>query len=83
MSCHPGTRQCAGLVDKWVTLVELDPAACGTHALRRTKVALLTERRAIFGPANSCWATQSSRVPSDISLWRSMTPSNCPRRWSC
>jgi integrase len=29
------------LADKWVALVGLDPAAYGTHSLRRTKVALL------------------------------------------
>jgi hypothetical protein len=39
--CHLTTRQYARLVDKWVALVGLDPAAYGTHSLRRTKVALL------------------------------------------
>lgn len=39
--CHLSTRQYARLVDKWVVLVGLDPAAYGTHSLRRTKVALL------------------------------------------
>lgn len=38
--CHLTTRQYARLVDKWVALVGLDPAAYGTHSLRRTKVAL-------------------------------------------
>ena len=37
-------RQYARLVDKWVTLVGLDPAAYGTHSLRRTKVALLYKK---------------------------------------
>jgi integrase len=37
-----GTRQYARLVDTWVGLVGLDPAAYGTHSLRRTKVALKT-----------------------------------------
>lgn len=35
------TRQYARLVDKWVCLLGLDPAAYSTHSLRRTKVALL------------------------------------------
>src|SRR5437764_857752 len=35
--CHLTTRQYARLVDKWVALVGLDPAAYGTHSLRRTK----------------------------------------------
>jgi len=42
--CHLTTRQYARLVDKWVELVGLDPAAYGTHSLRRTKVALLYKK---------------------------------------
>ncbi len=38
------TRQYARLVDKWVVLLGLDPAAYGTHSLRRTKVALLYKK---------------------------------------
>jgi len=38
---HLSTRQYARLVDAWVALVGLDPAAYGTHSLRRTKVSLL------------------------------------------
>jgi integrase len=41
---HLSTRQYARLVDKWVALVGLDPAAYGTHSLRRTKVALLYKK---------------------------------------
>jgi integrase len=41
---HLSTRQYARLVDKWVVLVGLDPAAYGTHSLRRTKVALLYKK---------------------------------------
>ena len=42
--CHLSTRQYARLVDKWVCLLGLDPAAYGTHSLRRTKVALLYKK---------------------------------------
>src|SRR5687767_12375628 len=42
--CHLTTRQYARLVDKWVSLLGLDPAAYGTHSLRRTKVALLYKK---------------------------------------
>lgn len=42
--CHLSTRQYARLVDKWVALVGLDPAAYGTHGVRRTKVALLYKK---------------------------------------
>jgi hypothetical protein len=31
-------------MDDWVALIGLDPAAYGTHNLRRTKVALLYKR---------------------------------------
>jgi integrase len=31
-------------LEDWVALIGLDPAACGTHSLRRTKVALLYKR---------------------------------------
>jgi integrase len=44
LGCHLTTRQYARLVDKWVQLVGLDPAAYGTHSLRRTKVALLYKK---------------------------------------
>ena len=41
---HLTTRQYARRVDKWVSLLGLDPAAYGTHSLRRTKVALLYKK---------------------------------------
>ncbi len=41
---HVTTRQYGRLVDEWVALAGLDPAAYGTHSLRRTKVALIYKR---------------------------------------
>ena len=41
---HIGTRQYARLVDHWVTMIDLQPAAYGTHSLRRTKVALVYKK---------------------------------------
>jgi integrase len=41
---HLSTRQYARLVDRWVALVGLDPAAYGTHSMRRTKVSLLYKK---------------------------------------
>ena len=41
---HLTTRQYGRLLDDWVALIGLDPAAYGTHSLRRTKVALLYKR---------------------------------------
>lgn len=41
---HLSTRQYARLVNRWVALVGLDPAAYGTHSMRRTKVSLLYKK---------------------------------------
>ncbi len=41
---HIATRQYSRLVDDWVALAGLNPAAYGTHSLRRTKVALVYKR---------------------------------------
>ncbi len=41
---HLTTRQYSRLVDKWVASVGLDPAAYGTHSMRRTKVSLLYKK---------------------------------------
>ena len=38
------TRQYARLVSKWVASIGLDPAAFGTHSLRRTKATLIYRR---------------------------------------
>lgn len=38
---HLGTRQYIRLVKRWIALAGLEPAAYGTHSLRRTKVSLL------------------------------------------
>jgi integrase len=46
-SCHGahiGTRQYARLVKGWVRMIDLEPAAFGTHSLRRTKVALVYKK---------------------------------------
>jgi len=44
LGCHLTTRQYARLVDKWASLMGLDPAVYGTHSLRRTKGALLHKK---------------------------------------
>jgi site-specific recombinase XerC len=41
---HISTRQYARLVGRWVRLIELEPAAYGTHSLRRSKVALVYKK---------------------------------------
>jgi integrase len=41
---HVTTRQYARLLKQWVSLIGLDPAAYGTHSMRRTKVSLLYKK---------------------------------------
>ncbi len=43
-SGHLSTRQYARLVDRWTSLIGLDPSAYGTHSLRRTKASLIYKR---------------------------------------
>ena len=43
-SPHLGTRQYARIVDGWVAEIGLDPAAYGTHSMRRTKPTLIYRR---------------------------------------
>jgi len=41
---HLSRRQYARLVGDWVSLIDLEPLAFGTHSLRRTKVSLVYRR---------------------------------------
>lgn len=41
---HISTRQYARLVDRWVSMIDLQPRAYGTQNLRRTKVALMHKK---------------------------------------
>ncbi len=43
-SPHLSTRQYARIVEHWVTSIDLDPAAYGTHTMRRTKATLIYRR---------------------------------------
>lgn len=43
-SSHISTRQYARIVESWVADIGLDPAAYGTHSLRRTKASLIYRR---------------------------------------
>ena len=43
-SPHLSTRQYARIVDRWVSLIGLDPVAYGTHSMRRTKPTLIYRR---------------------------------------
>jgi integrase len=43
-SPHLSTRQYSRIVDGWVASIGLDPAAYGTHTMRRTKATLIYRR---------------------------------------
>jgi integrase len=43
-SPHLSTRQYSRIVESWVASIGLDPAAYGTHRLRRTKATLIYRR---------------------------------------
>ena len=43
-SPHVSTRQYARIVHRWVAAIGLDPAAYGTHTMRRTKATLIYRR---------------------------------------
>ena len=43
-SPHLSKRQYARIVDGWVRTIGLDPAAYGTHTMRRTKASLIYRR---------------------------------------
>jgi integrase len=43
-SPHVSTRQYSRIVGSWVGSIGLDPAAYGTHSLRRTKLKLIYRR---------------------------------------
>ena len=43
-SPHISTRQYARIIDQWIASIGLDPSACGTHTMRRTKATLIYRR---------------------------------------
>lgn len=43
-SPHLSTRQYSRIVNRWVAAIGLDPAAYGTHTMRRTKATLIYRR---------------------------------------
>ena len=43
-SPHLSTRQYSRIVDRWIASIGLDPAAYGTHTMRRTKATLIYRR---------------------------------------
>ena len=77
---HLSTRQYARLVDKWVALVGLDPAAYGTRSMRRTKSRCFTRRPATSEPVSSCWGTRNWKARSATSESKWTMPWSFQRR---
>jgi len=62
---HVSTRQYARLVDKWVSMIEIEPRAYGTHSLRRTKVALIYKKTGnLSHSAEPIWEDLNSPAPA-------------------
>ena len=71
-SPHLSTRQYSRIVGSWVGSIGLDPAAYGTHSMRRTKPTLIYRRTRNLRPSSSS-ATANLRARSGTSGSRSMT----------
>ncbi len=72
---HVSTRQCARLVDDWVTVVGLDAREYGTHSMRRTKASLICKAtgnlravQILLGHANIANTVRYLGVDIDVAL---------------
>ena len=80
-SPHLSTRQYARIVDRWVRQLDLDPAAYGTHTMRRTKAPLIYRRtHNLHVRCSCCSATASSRAPCATWASKSTTRWRWPSR---
>jgi hypothetical protein len=70
-------RQNARLVDKWVSMIELEPRAYGPHSLRRTKAALIYKKTGNLRACQLPLGAGNLRARSDTLASRSMTRSRC------
>jgi integrase len=65
-SPHLSTRQYARIVESWVSSIGLDPAAYGTHSLRRTKATLIYRRTKNLRVVQLLLGHTNWRAPSGI-----------------
>jgi hypothetical protein len=79
-SPHLSTRQYARVVRCWVKEIRLDPAAYGTHTLRRTKASLTSGGPRTFGLFSFFSGIPSWRAPLVIWESRSTTLLRWPNR---
>jgi integrase len=76
-SHHLSTRQYSRIVESWVSSIGLDPAAYGTHSMRRTKATLIYRRTNNLRAVSFRLGTPNSIAPSDT--WGSKSTT----RWNC
>ena len=76
-SPHLSTRQYARILDAWVNEIGLDPAAYGTHTMRRTKASLIYRR------TKNLRAVQLllGHTKLDYLPRRTMSRTTCKRQW--
>jgi len=70
------TRQYARLLERWLTMVDLDSCLYSTHHFAGLKQLLSAKKQAIFERFSSCWATRKSRVP--FVTWESKSMMRLP-----
>src|SRR2546429_6878219 len=66
-SPHLSTRQYSRIVGSWVGSIGLDPAAYGTHSMRRTKATLIYRRTRNLRRSNFSSAIPNLKARSDTS----------------
>jgi|APFre7841882630_1041343.scaffolds.fasta_scaffold01237_5 integrase len=82
-SPHLSTRQYSRIVGAWVGSIGLDPAAYGTHTLRRTKATLNYRRTRNLRTVQLHLGTPNWRARSDTAESRSTTPWRSPSKLRC
>jgi integrase len=60
-SVHISTRQYARILEGWVTQIGLNPAAYGTHSMRRTKASLIYRLKKFKGSPVTSGALQTGK----------------------
>ena len=68
---HVSTRQCARIVDEWVTGIGLRPDDYGMPSLRRTKAPIIYNQTGGLSAVQSCSGTRRSRARCATSAWTS------------
>lgn len=70
-SPHLSTRQYARIVHRWVKEIGLDPAASGTHTLRRIKASFICKRTKNLRAVQLLLAPDTTRSNEPYGTWES------------